>query len=132
MNNPATDVDFRTTDYVATGDSAVRDFKSATESNGGTQMAREERSAPLFNEQEVNQLRTRWNDVQASFVDEPRSAVTEGDKLVESAMHRLSEIFTSERTKLEQQWDRGGDVSTEDLRQALQRYRSFFNRLLSV
>jgi flagellar biosynthesis GTPase FlhF len=132
MNNPATDVDFRTTDYVATGDSEVRDFKSATESNGGTQMAREERSAPLFNEQEVNQLRTRWNDVQASFVDEPRSAVTEGDKLVESAMHRLSEIFTSERTKLEQQWDRGGDVSTKDLRQALQRYRSFFNRLLSV
>jgi flagellar biosynthesis GTPase FlhF len=132
MNNPATDVDFRTTDYVATGDSGVRDFKSATESSGGAQMAREERSAPLFNEQEVNQLRTRWNDVQASFVDEPRSAVTEGDKLVESAMHRLSEIFTSERTKLEQQWDRGGDVSTEDLRQALQRYRSFFNRLLSV
>jgi len=132
MNNPATDVDFRTTDYVATGDSTIRESTGDMESHGGAQMAREDRPAALFNEQEVNQFRSRWNDLQASFVDEPRSAVTEADKLVESAMHRLSEIFTTERNKLEQQWDRGGDVSTEELRQSLQRYRSFFNRLLSV
>jgi len=65
-------------------------------------------------------------------VDEPRNAVQEADGLVASAMKRLAEVFAQERSKLEQQWDRGDDVSTEDLRLALQRYRSFFHRLLSI
>lgn len=65
-------------------------------------------------------------------MDEPRNAVQEADGLVASAMKRLAEVFAQERSKLEQQWDRGDDVSTEDLRLALQRYRSFFHRLLSI
>jgi hypothetical protein len=89
-------------------------------------------TTPLFPAQEVDQLRERWNDVQAGFVDEPRRAVEQADSLVASAMKRLAETFAEERTRLEGQWDRGDDVSTEDLRLALQRYRSFFARLLSL
>ena len=77
-------------------------------------------------------LRSRWTEVQTAFVDEPRKAVEEADGLVASAMKRLAEVFAQERSKLEQQWDRGDSVSTEDLRIALQRYRTFFQRLLSV
>jgi hypothetical protein len=91
-----------------------------------------QRDAPLLAGDVVNELRTRWTDIQAGFVDEPRRAVEQADALVAEAIKRLAETFANERNQLEGQWDRGGDVSTEDLRQALQRYRSFFSRLLSV
>jgi hypothetical protein len=87
---------------------------------------------PLFPDNELQDLRSKWDQVQTGFVDEPRNAVQEADGLVATAMKRLAEVFAQERSKLEQQWDRGDDVSTEDLRLALQRYRSFFHRLLSV
>lgn len=89
-------------------------------------------STPLFETQEAEQLRNHWTTIQTKFVDEPRRSVEEADQLVASAMKRLAEIFASERESLEHNWDRGDDVSTEDLRIALQRYRSFFDRLLSV
>jgi hypothetical protein len=89
-------------------------------------------TAPLFPGNELEELRNRWSGVQTAFVDEPRRAVEQADGLVASAMKRLAEVFAEERSKLEQQWDRGDNVSTEDLRIALQRYRSFFQRLLSV
>jgi hypothetical protein len=92
----------------------------------------ENSSAPLFSSQEAADFRERWNTLQVGFVDEPRQAVQEADSLVAGAMKRLAEIFAEERARLDQQWDRGGDVSTEDLRIALRRYRSFFGRLLSV
>lgn len=92
----------------------------------------ENSSAPLFSSQEAADFRERWNALQVGFVDEPRQAVQEADSLVAGAMKRLAEIFAEERARLDQQWDRGGDVSTEDLRIALRRYRSFFGRLLSV
>ncbi|MGZ4788483.1 MAG: hypothetical protein ACXVZX_08175 [Terriglobales bacterium] len=87
---------------------------------------------PLFPNNELEELRNRWSGVQTAFVDEPRSAVEQADSLVAAAMKRLAEVFAEERSRLEQQWDRGDNVSTEDLRIALQRYRSFFQRLLSV
>jgi len=65
-------------------------------------------------------------------VDEPRQAVEEADRLIAATMKRLAEIFAEERQKLEQQWDKGDNVSTEDLRIALRRYRSFFTRLLRI
>lgn len=99
---------------------------------GGAGIAREERPAALFAQDEADRLRSRWNEIQAGFVDEPRKSVEQADSLVAEAMKRLAEVFADERSRLEGQWDRGGDVSTEDLRVALQRYRSFFNRLLSV
>ena len=89
-------------------------------------------TAPLFPNHELEELRGRWNTVQTDFVDEPRRAVEQADGLVAAAMKRLAEVFAEERLKLEQQWDRGDNVSTEDLRIALQRYRSFFQRLLAV
>ena len=89
-------------------------------------------AAPLFPNNELQELRTRWTGIQTAFVDEPRRAVEQADGLVASAMKRLAEVFAEERSKLEQQWDRGDNVSTEDLRVALQRYRSFFQRLLSI
>ena len=66
------------------------------------------------------------------YLLEPRKAVEQADGLVASAMKRLAEVFAEERSKLEQQWDRGDSVSTEDLRLALRRYRSFFERLLAA
>lgn len=89
-------------------------------------------TTPLFPNNELEDLRNRWSAVQTAFVDEPRRAVEQADGLVASAMKRIAEVFAEERSKLEKQWDRGDNVSTEDLRVALQRYRSFFNRLLSV
>ena len=91
-----------------------------------------EERIPLFSSGEANDLRTHWDRVQVGFVDEPRKAVQEADALVSSAVKRLTEGFVAERQKLERQWDRGDDVSTEDLRISMRRYRSFFTRLLSV
>jgi len=93
---------------------------------------RAQNNTPLLATDVTSQLRNHWTDIQAGFVDEPRQAVERADSLVAEAMKRLADTFAKERSQLEAQWDRGGDVSTEDLRQALQRYRSFFSRLLSV
>ena len=91
-----------------------------------------ERAPSLLAADEANTFRAHWDDIQTGFVDEPRQAVERADALVASAIKRLAEIFANERANLETQWDRGDDISTEDLRVALQRYRSFFDRLLSV
>jgi hypothetical protein len=85
---------------------------------------------PLFSAPEVADFRSQWTHVQTGFVDEPRRTVVDADKLVGSVMQRLAEGFANERSGLEKQWDRGENVSTEELRLALQRYRSFFDRLL--
>jgi hypothetical protein len=74
----------------------------------------------------------RWQELQAKFVDEPRRTVDLADELVAQVMQRVAEGFATERERLERQWGRDEDVSTEDLRVALQRYRSFFRRLLSA
>jgi hypothetical protein len=86
---------------------------------------------PLFVDEELRNFRARWDQVQTSFVDEPRHAVEQADTLVAAVVQRIAEQFAEERAKLEQQWDDGGDVSTEELRQGLKRYRAFFDRLLS-
>lgn len=98
----------------------------------GTERHEEQRRAPLFEENEASGYRTQWEAIQAGFVDEPRAAVEQADALVAQVMKRLAESFASERSTLEQQWDKGGELTTEDLRVALKRYRSFFERLLSL
>jgi hypothetical protein len=87
-------------------------------------------SPALFNPQESAQFRTRWGEIQGKFVDEPRAAVQQADKLVSEVIEQITQKFASERSTLEGQWMQGNDVSTEDLRKALQSYRSFFNRLV--
>ncbi|MGH2886886.1 MAG: hypothetical protein ACRDPA_30040 [Solirubrobacteraceae bacterium] len=88
--------------------------------------------APLLPEELSVTFQERWEEVQTRFVDEPRGAVEEADGLVANLMQQLAEGFAQERERLEAQWGRGEDISTEDLRIALQRYRSFFQRLLST
>ena len=94
--------------------------------------AANEQATPLFTPDEAKEFRVRWDTIQGGFVDEPRHAVEQADNLVAGSMKRLAEIFAEERAKLEGQWDRQESASTEDLRLALRRYRSFFGRVLSV
>lgn len=97
----------------------------------GAASAKESRSTPLFAAPEAQELRSNWESTQTEFVDNPRRSVEQADHLVAQTIKRLAEVFADERNRLERQWSRGDNVSTEDLRVALQRYRSFFDRLLS-
>ncbi len=87
---------------------------------------------PLFAGDDAERFRGRWQEIQAAFVDEPQTAVKDADGLVAELMQRLAETFSEERSRLEKQWGGDGEVSTEELRVALQRYRSFFDRLLAA
>jgi len=98
----------------------------------GIAREREDGPGPLLPGDLVQEMRARWDDVQTGFVDEPRAAVQQADELVARAMKHIAESFANERKNLEQQWDRGDQVNTEDLRQALRKYRAFFQRLLSI
>jgi hypothetical protein len=89
-------------------------------------------SMPLLASDETASFDTRWQEIQVAFVDEPRQAVERADQLVEELTERLTSSFARQRGELEETWERGEDVSTEDLRQALTRYRSFFQRLLAA
>jgi hypothetical protein len=134
------DREFRDTGELTTADLAdpVREAKSGEPQQPppapDTQRAEppESQREPLFPAEDAEQLRERWSAIQAGFVDEPRRAVEEADGLVAAAIKRVAETFANERSNLEAQWDRGGDVETEDLRIALRRYRSFFDRILSM
>ena len=86
----------------------------------------------LFDKDELQGLRSRWEEVQAGFVDEPRESVERADQLVSDLMTKLTSGFDETRSGLEEQWNKGEEASTEDLRVALTRYRAFFNRLLKV
>jgi hypothetical protein len=89
-------------------------------------------SGPLLGHETSEEMRSRWESIQARFIDDPTSVVKEADELVATAVKRLSETFAKERLNLERQWSEGNSASTEDLRLALRKYRAFFNRLLVV
>jgi len=89
-------------------------------------------NTPLFDEHEAGDLRSRWQRIQSEFVDDPRASVEQADKLVATAIQRLAEIFANEKSNLEGTWSRGNEVSTEEMRQAVKRYHSFFDRILSI
>lgn len=130
----AQDRELTTADLAGRADGApaeTRTFAEARPAEGRAGTAPAEQT-PLFPTEEATSLREGWDAIQAGFVDEPRKAVEDADSLVAQAMKRLAETFAEERRRLEGHWDRGDDVSTEDLRLALQRYRSFFGRLLAV
>jgi hypothetical protein len=86
----------------------------------------------LLPSDEGSAFRERWTEIQVRFVDEPQTAVQDADSLVVELMQQLASTFADERGRLEGEWERGADVSTEDLRQALRHYRSFFDRLLAA
>ena len=87
-------------------------------------------STTLLDREESEHLHTRWSEIQGKFVDEPRSAVQQADALVTEVIEKITQMFVNEHSSLESQWNQGNDVTTEDLRQALQHYRAFFNRLV--
>ena len=93
---------------------------------------RNDQSVPLFSNDSIQGFRSRWTALQTGFVDEPRRSVEQADELVAEVIKDLASTFADERTKLERQWDQGDKVSTEDLRLVLRRYRSFFDRFLSI
>ena len=86
----------------------------------------------LFEQEESEKFRTQWLNIQGKFVDNPRESVREADELVASVLKSVTMSFHNRRTSLEQQWNSGSNISTEDLRLALKRYRSFFDRLLTL
>jgi hypothetical protein len=116
--------DLGSSSAAARTESNSPDTEVETRSTGGT--------APLFSDEDAQSFRDQWSSIQASFVDDPQQAVQQADSLVANTIKRLAQVFADERDKLEAQWSSGQDASTEDLRVALQRYRSFFDRLLSV
>jgi hypothetical protein len=130
-------------DNIAIGNK-VRTMNQRPDSNGSrageapgnpalvTKAAADEDATPLFSERESKDFFGRWDALQVGFIDEPRHAVEQADSLVAGTMKRLAEVFAEERARLESQWDRGDQISTEDLRLAMRRYRSFFRRLLSI
>jgi hypothetical protein len=115
-----------TADIAGRGSTAVvRDGKGLTTSDSGV-------TEPLFSSSEADRYRDQWTNVQSEFVDQPREAVEQADRLVADLMQSLAAQFSDTRTGLESQWNDNDDVSTEDLRVAMTRYRSFFERLLSA
>jgi hypothetical protein len=99
----------------------------------GRARTEDELTAPLLPPDEATRYREQWTQVQGRFVDQPRDAVGQADQLVADLMQLLASQFADTRTELERQWnDDGADVSTEDLRVAMTRYRSFFERLLTT
>ncbi|MDT5015140.1 MAG: hypothetical protein QOD39_1300 [Mycobacterium sp.] len=98
-------------------------------SRAGTEPSTDE---SLLAEDDLSGLRSRWDDVQTAFVDDPAECVSKADELVAEVVDQLTAGFSETRSRLEAQWARGEDASTEDLRLALRRYREFFQRLLAV
>ena len=121
-----------TTSDIAASDERRMEMERGNRSDVPVQQVMDDRPSALFANEELNGYRTRWSAIQTGFVDEPRRAVEEADSLVAELMKRLAEGFAEERRQLESQWERSDKVSTEDLRLAMRRYRSFFERLLSV
>lgn len=113
-----------------TGDTMVDDRRPPRPARDETGPESDERAASYLPEQTTAHAGERWQQIQADFVDDPRRAVGEAHELVGELMQRIVDRFGQERAALEQQWSRGGDVSTEELRVCLQQYRAFFSRLL--
>jgi hypothetical protein len=110
---------------------AVSMEKPAAEKSRPLNRSNEE-LVPLFSQSAVQNFRQQWTTLQTGFVDEPRHSVEQADELVAHVMKDMAATFSDERKKLEQQWEHGDNVSTEDLRLVLRRYRSFFDRFLSI
>jgi hypothetical protein len=111
------------------------DAAARAETTGRGEAANEheaEALEPLFTPDRAETYRNRWISIQSSFVDDPRQAVRSGDELVAQVMANLASTFADERHRMEAQLDATGEGATENLRVALRRYRSFFDRLLSL
>jgi hypothetical protein len=91
-----------------------------------------EQLEPLFEDEAAKKFRSRWLVIQSKFVDDPRDSVKQADDLVADILKSVTMSFADRRISLEKQWNSGENISTEDMRQALKRYRAFFERLLTL
>jgi hypothetical protein len=135
-DNPSTAAT-RTESTARHGEPPVTGDESSTARSEPSEMQAEPSTEPssaksLFADTDLSSLRSRWDDVQAAFVDDPKQCVQKADALVAKVVEQLTAGFSDARSRLEAQWARGEEASTEDLRIALKRYREFFQRLLSV
>ena len=126
-SNPSSDGKLRTADIAGAGKAEAEDFIEVEAVPERT----EQDQTPLFSGDLNQDFRDQWRNIQTGFVDEPRASVERADELVAQLMQRLAQSFSEQRSELEKQWD-ADEISTEDLRLALRRYRSFFERLLSI
>jgi hypothetical protein len=124
---------------LSTADMAAVAHRREEQANKDRESLREQKDSqnpvetePLFDPQKVEDFRSRWLDIQTRFVDDPKASVRDADELVAQVIQNIAEIFAGERTYMEDQWKQGGEISTEDLRISITRYRSLFNRLLSM
>ena len=126
----------RNTDVVDTPDEPVENEQRVREEqeaeNKSAVTAMNEGLEPLFDDNEAEKFRTQWLNIQSKFVDNPRESVREADELVAGVLKSVTMGFHERRTALEKQWNNGDKVSTEDMRLSLKRYRSFFERLLTL
>jgi hypothetical protein len=139
-----TDKTLSTADFAAAGNrraesTAMAPARAAADADGDGRIERHEERhedqdlAALFTPEMAGDFRSRWDAVQIGFVDDPRQAVQKADELVAQVMKNLAESFADERERFEQQMNSAdGSASTENMRVALRRYRSFFQRLLSL
>ncbi|MHA6781537.1 hypothetical protein ACVGOW_11155 [Pseudonocardia saturnea] len=118
----------RTGDNGRLGSAAQGTAAHQAGSGMGEDAGGRERLVPAARAQEYG---ARWDAVKGAFVDEPRQAVRQADVLVGELLDELERLFREQRNGLEQGLDTDA-TSTEDLRLALRRYRSFFDRLLSL
>ncbi|MFI7002307.1 hypothetical protein [Nocardia sp. NPDC050175] len=108
--------------------------QSTTSGNGAErqQTSLDDVGAPLFADTDLDQLRTQWREVQGTFVDNPRDAVTQADQIVTDIVYKLTTAIAERKRVLEEHTSGAQDGDTEELRQALRGYRGFFRRLLSI
>jgi hypothetical protein len=117
---------------TTTDEEPVINERSAEHKNKDRDTKREEEFAPLFENNQAESFRNQWLEIQSRFVDDPNVSVKDADELVANVIKNITDTFADKRMSLEKQWKSGEEVSTEDLRVALKRYRSFFDRLLSL
>ena len=117
---------------LETDQTPVQSHAAPVESQAAPVGTTEASDQMLFADSELTDMRSRWVEVQSAFVDDPRDCVQKADGLVADVVDKLTTSFSGARAHLEEQWSRGEEVSTEDLRIALKRYREFFERLLAV
>jgi hypothetical protein len=122
----------RQSDVVAREELKAEHVKQKHETRSPTEAPERDQSDGLFDRDRATELHRQWSEIQARFVDDPREAVKAADTLVDEVIRDLTTLFAEERAGLESHWDRNEKISTEDLRVALRRYRSFFERLLVV
>jgi hypothetical protein len=135
MNRKVTTEELRSKPSATLGTQAIANAGRSDKVEGAEAAAPETGEpelSPLFSGDAEREFRTRWAEIQTGFVDEPRYAVEEADELVAELMQKLAQSFSDQRSALEKQWEESDKVSTEELRLALRRYRSFFERLLAI